>query len=89
MLWSGRFESEFHRVHMLGADLVVTPYKTDDYSILFASLHAVHRADLELGTIFGTQQRTKEGDLGLIPISRTSWSIDKWRKISLSLVRTA
>ena len=41
---------------MLGTDLVIAPYETDDDSVLFASLHTVHRTDLELCAIFGTQQ---------------------------------
>lgn len=49
-----------------GAYLVITPNKTDDHSILFPPLHAVHGTDLEIETVYGPQQSRQQSDLCLI-----------------------
>ena len=62
---------------IMATDLVVAPYETDNHSVLFTSLHTIHRTDLELWAIFRTQQRTEKRDLGLVPIKNKS-DIDRY-----------
>ena len=46
--------------------LVVAAHKTDDDCLLFSPLHAIHRADLELRTMYRAQEGSEKCDLSLI-----------------------
>ena len=50
--------------------LLVTSDKADDDGLLLPTLHPVYSPDLELRSVYRTQERRQESDLGLIPVIR-------------------